>query len=173
MSPQYKISKEKFLNDDELAHMKKIIAKATPFNRLLIKMLLHTGARATEILNIVHDDLDLTNKTVLIRGLKGSNSRELPLPPKIFSDLLFLARANPYTPVFNISYQRLWQIWTEHCPVRKGPHSARHTVGINLHKKHKDLNLVKIVLGHKSITNTMVYAEYNYSQTELRRLVLA
>lgn len=168
----YAITKEKFLNPSELKYFYKIISKATPFNRLLIKMLLHTGARAQEILNIQANDLDLENKTVMIRGLKKSNDRELPLPPQLFAKLLEQSRVEPTRPVFDISYIRLYQIWNEHCPTRgKGPHAARHTVGINLYKKHNNLNLVKLVLGHKSITNTIIYSEYVFKTSELRKLV--
>lgn len=168
----YEITVKKFLSPEEHAHFLKNLRTATEFNRVLIKTLLHTGARAQEVLNIRPEDLDHQNKSVFIRGLKNSNNRELPFPPKLFAELARLARENPYTPIFDICYQRLYQIWTHHCPVKKGPHSARHTVGINLYKKTNNLNLVKLVLGHKSISNTMIYSEYTFSRSELRKLVL-
>ena len=169
----YQLSKDKHLTDEELEHFKRNLKSATPFNKTLILMLLHTGARASEVLNITEADLDHKQKTVMIRGLKDSNDRELPLPPKLFAETARLARENPNGKPFDISYQRLYQIWRFHCPVEKGPHSARHTVGLNLYKKHNNLNLVKLVLGHKAISNTMIYAEYAFTQNELRKLVLA
>ncbi|CAM5999402.1 unnamed protein product [Sphagnum balticum] len=39
-------------------------------------------------------------------------------------------------------------------------------------QKTKDLRLVQVALGHRNITNTMVYADYIYSQQELRKLIL-
>ncbi|HMN69805.1 MAG TPA: hypothetical protein PKC28_14775 [Bdellovibrionales bacterium] len=43
---------------------------------------------------------------------------------------------------------------------------------MRLYKKSKDLRLVQVALGHRNITNTMVYADYVYSQQELRKLIL-
>ena len=52
-----------------------------------------------------------------------------------------------------------------------GAHSAQHAWAA-LYQKTKDLRLVQVALGHRNITNTMIYADYVYSQQELRRLIL-
>ena len=143
---------------------------AKPLNAALIWTLLLTGARAQEVLNITHKDLDHQNKTILIRGLKNSNDREIPIPNWLFKSITKL------TPVdgrpFPISYPRLWQIWTFHCKAKKGPHSARHSFAINLYKRTNNLNLVKLALGHKSISNSIIYAEYAFTTSELRKLIV-
>jgi integrase/recombinase XerC len=56
--------------------------------------------------------------------------------------------------------------------VHKKLHGLRHTFAIRLYKKTKDIRLVQVALGHRNITNTMVYADYAYSQQELRKLIL-
>jgi integrase/recombinase XerC len=56
--------------------------------------------------------------------------------------------------------------------VPKKFHSLRHTFAIELYQKTKDLRLVQVALGHRNITNTMIYADYVYSQQELRKLIL-
>jgi len=74
--------------------------------------------------------------------------------------------------LFPISYHRLYQIWHQYRPVAKKFHSLRHTFAIRLYRKTKDLRLVQVALGHRNITNTMIYADYIYSQQELRKLIL-
>jgi integrase/recombinase XerC len=67
---------------------------------------------------------------------------------------------------------RLYQIWQFYRPVPKKFHALRHTFAIELYQKTKDLRLVQVALGHRNITNTMIYADYIYSQQELKKLIL-
>ncbi len=131
---------------------------------------IHTGVRAQEILNINIDDLDTYDEVVYIKGLKGSNDREIPLPSWLFKECLKLPPKNGR--LFPITYNRLLQIWHMYRPVHKKFHSLRHTFAIKLYKKTKDLRLVQVALGHRNITNTMVYADYIYTQQEMRKLIL-
>ena len=109
-------------------------------------------------------------KTILLKGLKGSNDREIPIPDWLFNEVQKLAPTSGR--LFPVSYSRLRQIWEFYRPVPKKFHSLRHTFAIGLYKKTRDLRLVQVALGHRNITNTMVYADYVYSQQELRRLIL-
>ena len=131
---------------------------------------LRTGARATELLNLTTQDLNSYDKTVFIRGIKNSNDREIPLPEDLFRILYNLPTQQ--NRIFPISYNRLRQIWELYRPVQKSFHSLRHTFAIRLYQKTKDIRLVQVALGHRNITNTMIYADYVYSQQELRRLIL-
>lgn len=74
--------------------------------------------------------------------------------------------------LFPITYSRLKAIWYEYRPVPKKLHSLRHTFAIVQLKKHGRLDVIKRLLGHKNIQNTMVYADYAYSAEELRKLVV-
>jgi len=74
--------------------------------------------------------------------------------------------------IFPITYNRYRQIWEMYRPTHKKLHSLRHTFAIELYKKTKDIRLVQFALGHRNITNTMIYADYVYSQQELRKLIL-
>lgn len=169
-------------------------------NVLLLKMALSTGARATELLNIKKSDFDVKAKSVLLYGIKGSNDREIPLESKLFSSLQNyiqstgdemgrvkskpksvdefamtkdgrrLSRGGEY--LFDITYPRLVQIWLNYRPVEKSFHALRHTFAIRLYKKNRDIRLLQFALGHRNIANTMIYADYVYSQEELRRLIL-
>lgn len=144
-----------------------------PRNCLAIMVALKTGARAQEVLNLKKSDMNAYDQSLFITGLKGSNDRELPVNDRLYEDLELYARPlQSSQPLFDLSYHRLRQIWCEYRPVAKKFHSLRHTFAIHLYKKTKDLRLLQVALGHRNVANTMIYADYVYSQTELRRLIL-
>lgn len=139
--------------------------------RLLIELALRTGGRASEILALTKADLNAHEQTVFLKGLKGSNDREIPLSGPLFKRLSLYAENLPRQKIFNISYRQFNRVWEMYRPVPKKLHSLRHTFAIELYKKHRDLRLVQVALGHRNIQNTMVYAEYHYATTELRKLI--
>ena len=172
---RYSLNKTKYLLDpevDRLVHILNTYKDDDLRNCTLLWLLLHTGGRAQEILNILKSDLNNFEETVLIRGIKGSNDRELPLPKWLFQRLLRAAELSNSDRVFPITYNRLRQIWELYRPTPKKIHSLRHTFAIRLYKKTRDLRLVQVALGHRNITNTMIYADYVYSQQELKKLIL-
>lgn len=169
----YQINKTKYLLDDERERLERILMgniDKDPRNCLLLLTLLHTGARASEVLNIRVGDLN--SGTVLIRGLKGSDDREVPVPDFLYARLTSAASKSTSGVVFDICYQRLNQIWRMYRPVEKTLHSLRHTFAITQLRKHGRLDVIKKLLGHRRINNTMVYADYAYTNEEFRKLVL-
>lgn len=174
-SKRYALNKNKYLIEPELEHLENLLARFVDTKErdcLLITLALKTGARAQELLNIRKVDLNSFDQTVFIRGLKGSNDRELPLASPLFDRLNRFASKQSTDRIFNISYNRFRQIWDQYRPTPKKLHALRHTFAIRLYKKTRDLRLVQVALGHRSITNTMIYADYIYTQDELRKLIL-
>jgi integrase/recombinase XerC len=175
-APRYALNKNKYLLDPEVERLERILEQSIqlePRDCLLLYLGLRTGARATELLELRHADLNSYDGTVFIRGIKGSNDRELPVHPALFEKLLAYSQNVPRNDgLFPIGYHRLRQVWDWYRPVPKKFHSLRHTFAIRLYRKTKDLRLVQVALGHRNITNTMVYADYVYSQQELKKLIL-
>lgn len=172
---RYSLNKNKYLLPPEVERLEKILdtyKDKDPRNYLIIQLALKTGGRAQEILNLGKSDLNTYDESVYIRGIKGSNDREIPLTSELFKRLYRYAESQDGFRIFDISYDRLYQIWDQYRPVHKKFHSLRHTFAIKLYQKTKDIRLVQVALGHRNITNTMIYADYVYSQTELRRLIL-
>jgi integrase/recombinase XerC len=175
-SSRYALNKNKYLLDPEVDRLERILQSdidQSPRDVLILMLALKTGARATELLELRHADLNNYDKTLFIRGIKGSNDRELPLQPQLFDRLWNFSKTVPQNGgLFPIGYHRLRQVWDWYRPVPKKFHSLRHTFAIRLYRKTKDLRLVQVALGHRNITNTMVYADYHYSQQELKKLIL-
>jgi integrase/recombinase XerC len=176
MAVRYALNKNKYLLDPEVERLEKTLFLNTNLTHrdvILLELALRTGARATELLELRHVDINLYDNTLFIRGIKGSNDRELPLPKVLFERLVEYAQTTDRNGgLFPIGYHRLRQIWDWYRPVPKKFHSLRHTFAIRLYRKTKDIRLVQVALGHRNITNTMVYADYIYSQQELKKLIL-
>ena len=188
-SRRYALNKNKYLLEPEaekLEFLLKSHLKNDRRNCTLLFTALYTGARAQELLNLKYVDLNGYDQTVFIQGIKNSNDRELPVPSWLFESLTNLSQAPKLnssasnqskiavssTYLFPISYNRLRQIWQLYRPVHKKFHALRHTFAIRLYRKTKDIRLLQVALGHRNITNTMIYADYVYSQHELKRLIL-
>jgi len=171
MSKRYELNHSKFLSDEEQEALLRVL-DINERDGLFIMLALKTGARMSELLAIARADINERNQTVFIIGLKDSNDREIPLEKSIFKALMDRAQALPkHARVFPICRQRVFQIWERYRPnPDKGFHSLRHTFAVNLYKRHKDIILVKTALGHRSLKNTMIYADFIYSTESLRKI---
>ncbi len=167
------MNKNKFLSSSELLHLEtqlKPHLKLGNRDALLITVAAKTGARASEVLALTKADLNMSERSVFIRGLKNSNDREIPLPLQLFQQLAKYVEPLAETDkLFDISYPRLHQIWQWYKPCEKKFHALRHTFAINLYRNTKNIHLVKTALGHKSIGNSLIYLEFVTSQDDLKK----
>ncbi len=175
MQKRYSLNKNKYLLPNEIEHFERLLEDhidSDARNCLALLLALKTGGRAQEILNLKKSDLNSSDESVFIQGLKGSSDREIPIKSSLFKKLTKYAQATDGDKLFPISYNRFRQIWDLYRPAQKKLHSLRHTFAIQLYRKTKDIRLVQVALGHRNVMNTMIYADYVYSQTELRKLIL-
>jgi len=167
------ITKDKFLTDKEIKSMFDMLStsKTIPYKtRVMIELAYYTGARASELLDLRLSDLIPDSKSVFIYGLKGGLSRELPIPQTVWVKAHKLASEDPDGFVFGNGYQWLKKEWAKYRPNKsKVFHSLRHTFGVRLYQKTRDIHLVKTAMGHKSILSTQIYVNFAYSQNELRK----
>lgn len=160
MYHQPPLTREKFLTDSELSQLRSVIKKYPCRDSTLIHTYIATGARASEVLNIHISDLDLELNMILIKGLKGSNNRRISISSALLKEIHTLALANEHGKPFPIGYKRVAAIWQEYRPCNKPLRSLRHSFGVGVYKATKDIYLVQKSLGHRSITNTMIYMDY-------------
>jgi integrase len=171
----YQLDQSKFLSDKDLERLTDTLKRnryKDPRNVLLLELILATGGRGAEVLEIKRCDIH-PNKTVFIKGKKKSSNREIPLETGLYERLLeHCKETKPKELVFPITPRRLRQIWDCYRPVNKGVHCLRHTFALNHYKRTRDLRLIQTALGHKNIQNTMIYADYVYQTEEFRKLLL-
>lgn len=145
-------------------------------DRALLEVLYGTGARISEAVGLDVDDLDLVDRTVLLRG-KGSKERVVPIGSYACEAVdAYLTRARPElvalgkgTPGLflnarggRLSRQSAWAVLVKAAD-RAGvtrdvsPHTLRHSFATHLLDGGADVRVVQELLGHASVTTTQVY----------------
>lgn len=123
-------------------------------------ILLYTGFRINELLNILTDDVNLEE-----RYLKGGNKtkasidRIVPIHDKIFDFImnrydknekyLFRNRLGDHFKYSNFKRERFERLMDD-LKMNHTPHDTRHTVATNLHIRGADKIAIRQILGHAS-----------------------
>ncbi|WP_167108427.1 site-specific tyrosine recombinase XerD [Amycolatopsis granulosa] len=145
-------------------------------DRALLELLYSTGARISEAVGLDVDDVDRTERTVLLDG-KGGKQRLVPIGrPAVEALEAYLVRARPVlarrghgtSALFlnargtRLSRQSAWQVLkatAERAGIASGvsPHTLRHSFATHLLEGGADVRVVQELLGHASVTTTQVY----------------
>lgn len=144
----------------------------TPRNRALIWLLVDTGVRVSEAVNLVREDIQ--EETIIVSGKTGE--REVPISPETGDMLLDLVpggclfvgsrgkltRAGAYR-VVRLAFSKAG------IPARKrGPHTLRHTFGRQYIMAGGDLVSLQRILGHADIKTTRIYVELDMRDITLQ-----
>jgi integrase/recombinase XerD len=144
--------------------------------RALLETLYSTGARISEAVGLDLDDIDVTERTVLLDG-KGGKQRLVPIGRPALDALdAYLVRARPglaaggrgSPAVFlnvrggRLSRQSAWQtlkVAAEQAGLTASvsPHTLRHSFATHLLEGGADVRVVQELLGHASVTTTQIY----------------
>ncbi|HJU46192.1 MAG TPA: tyrosine-type recombinase/integrase [Chitinophagaceae bacterium] len=143
-------------------------------DKMVIQLLYNTGMRRSELVNIRESHIDQGYKTLKVLG-KGNKERILPLSPALLTTVsLYMQEKRKQLERFDTDYllvkasgkklsagdvynsvkKYLKQVTTAE---RKSPHVLRHTFATHLMNNGADLNSVKELLGHASLSSTQVY----------------
>lgn len=141
---------------------------------------LELGMRASEVTNLLLDDIDWKNSTITIRSSKTSRSRILPLPVRLGRALVcYLKNGRPKTEFRNIFIRysvpkgKPITVYILRAAMRSahkkagnenrfwGTHVFRHTTATMMHQRGATLKEVADILGHKCIDTTTIYTKLN------------
>jgi len=146
-------------------------------NRLILKIIIYTGIRVSEMLNLKIKDIFKEDDIYMlqIRG-KGNKPRVVMIKCNIIeNDLqnwLNQRVCNSDILVCNQKGDRLTQAYVSRivenilisAGIRKeknGAHMLRHSFATLLYSKHKDLILVQEALGHADINTSRIYTHFD------------
>ncbi len=146
-------------------------------NRLIIKMIIYTGIRVSEMLNLKMRDIFKEDDVYIlqVKG-KGNKPRVVMIKASIIeNDLqnwLNMRICNDDLLVCNKKGNRLTQAYVSRivenilisAGIRKeknGAHMLRHSFATLLYQKHHDLILVQEALGHADINTSRIYTHFD------------
>ena len=150
--------------------------------KTIITFFYFTGVRRIELINIKESDINMDSSTIRIMG-KRSKERIIPMLPKLKKSIvdylylrsqefnketleyLFVSRSGS-----QLSEKYVYRTVNEYFKlvspkVKKAPHVLRHSFATHLINEGADINSVKELLGHSSLSATQVY-----SHTSMERI---
>lgn len=155
-------------------------------NRLIILLLLYTGVRVSELVNVKLRDVDLLSMNLTIAWGKGGKRREIPLKGDIieslkeylqgerkdnkFADSEYLILTNRSAKMDRDAVNRLLKRVETKLNIIMHPHKYRHTFCTRLLKRGVELTTVAKLAGHSSIQTTASFY-INTSQKDKREAV--
>lgn len=83
----------KYLSQDERIRFEQEAFHCDPYTKNFCRLLLWTGARVSEIMNLKASDIDISNQAIIIRTLKQRRNdvfRQIPLERSLIKDLSHL-----------------------------------------------------------------------------------
>ncbi|MGM9600679.1 MAG: site-specific tyrosine recombinase/integron integrase [Faecousia sp.] len=142
--------------------------------KALVEFLVSTGCRLSEVTQLRADDLNFSDRSVLVTG-KGDKDRvvyfsvraRLMLQEYIKErkggDGLFVSTKAPYLPLKQRAIQRIIQAISERAglSIRVHPHLLRHTFATHALNAGMDVTAIQRLLGHEDISTTQIYAAMN------------
>lgn len=148
-------------------------------DRTVVEFLYLTGMRRSELINLRDTDVDLSAGQVRVTG-KREKQRVIPLSAgfvKSLDSYLKTRSENGFTgnwffvtdrgnkmydrAVYNIVTRYLAMVTTIE---KKSPHVLRHTFATHMLNRGADLNSIKELLGHASLSATQVYTHNTFEQ---------
>jgi len=132
-------------------------------DKLIVSLLLDTGLRAKELLSVTVSDVNLNNRSIIVRNTKNGEARVVFFTEKTAKLLsAYLQRNNlkPEDKLFKITYHALYRKLKrigKKLGIDLRPHVLRHTFATNAIRKGVQLPIVQRLLGHKDIRTTQIY----------------
>ena len=147
-------------------------------NKLIIHLLLDTGVRVSELVNIKVHDIDVEERIIKVFG-KGSKERFVFFTSKTKELLInyFIKRKEKaITDNLLINYkgekltersvQKIIKLVGEKIGLDIHPHLLRHTFATDLLNKGADIRMIQELLGHENLDTTQIYTHVSNSRVK-------
>lgn len=181
----------KTLTTEELFAVLKAARTRSTRDHAMVLLAYRHGLRASEVIGLTLEDVDLRTQSIDIQRLKGSKHtvqalqahRGQPLldeltalkawlseRPKDGSPFLFISQKGG-----RLSRMQFWRIVRACCVAadvpadRAFPHILKHSLGSHLIEADVNLAIVQQALGHTSISSTMHYVHVSDEQADTER----
>lgn len=149
-------------------------------NLFLIELLYLTGLRTDELVVLKDVDIDLISSTMHVHG-KGNKDRVIPISPKtnkLFVEYIKvrneeIENRTPYLFVRKngkqLYHRMVYAIVNKHLSdVKtlsvKSPHVLRHSFATVMLNSGAEINAVKNLLGHASLSSTQIYTHVTFKE---------
>ena len=149
-------------------------------DRFIIELLYLTGMRREELVMLKDTDVDLLSNVLLVKG-KGNKERLIPISEKtnkLFTEYITIRNKKienrtPYLFVRRSGKQlysgMVYAIVNKHLSEVKtlsvkSPHVLRHSFATSMLNNGAEINAVKSIMGHASLSSTQIYTHITFNE---------
>lgn len=137
--------------------------------RAMVELFCSSGVRCEEFTNLLVSDIDIRNRTVLVRNGKGGKSRKTFMSDVAADHLekYLNERKDESTVLFRTKQGRQYTVGgirkvIRDLGIRAGvegvhPHRFRRTFATNLYKRGMDIHEIQKLMGHSNVQTTLMY----------------
>ncbi len=167
--------------EEEVERYYNVVWKAKNFqDMLIIKTLLYTGVRVSELINIHLDDVDYSHCQIMIKAGKGKKDRVVPFPSS-FREVLAMHAENMHEKEATYLFESTWKRRYTDRGIRKilakyakaaeisagiSPHMLRHFLLTWLKKQGIDDSLIQPYSGHATRQSLEVYSKLSIKEAQ-------
>ncbi len=185
VSPKMDSKLPQFVPEEDLEHVfsDDIFGKdfAGLRDMLVVEMLYTTGIRLSELRNLKHADVDLSQKTIKVLG-KRQKERIIPITNNLIQTITSYISEKEELPFEveqkyllitdkgkHIYEKKIYRIVNHYLSLvttisKKSPHILRHSFATHLLNNGADLNAIKELLGHANLSATQVYTHNTFEK---------
>ncbi len=166
-----------FLTIEEVEELLNLPDLSTPIgkrDKAILELMYSTGLRASEIIELRMEDLEMDEGFVYVMG-KGGKKRIVPTGEtalkylRIYLNVRDKFLEDKSTPFLFLNYkgetltrQGLWKIIKSYgkkigIADKLTPHTLRHSFATHLLERGADLRSIQVMLGHSRISTTQIY----------------
>jgi integrase/recombinase XerD len=131
--------------------------------RIFVELILQTGLRFSEAINLKKADVNWNTGTMVIRETKGNVDRVVFVDKKLLQELQLMAMKNSefVLPCHYNTYKLNLSKISKQLGIRVFSHAFRHTFATRFDREMHDPSALQIILGHKSLSTTQRYTHLN------------
>ena len=158
-----------------------INAASTKRDRLILELLYSSGPRVSEVVSLKKRELNLEERTAMVRGGKGNKDRLIILSSTWAEEIKeYLASKKSESeyvfsnefgkPISVDTVQRIVRKCRKQAGIKKNitPHSFRHSFATHLLEAGESIRRIQELLGHSDLSTTQIYTKV--SKDELKKV---
>jgi integrase/recombinase XerD len=138
-------------------------------NKAVLSVMLNMGLRLNEVCNLKPGDLTLTKSKLKIVNGKGNKDRILFINDNVLALIEEWRKIRPKSEWFFCTLeghrlsdkylQALVPRYAKKAGIEKkiSPHTLRHTYATDYYRQTKDIQTLRLILGHSNIATTTIY----------------
>ena len=149
-----------FLSEQEIKNLLETVESSRKSNELksIFKICLSTGARINEVVQLKGSQLSKYKITYI--NTKGKKNRTIPISKELYEEIHKPTNDRLFSCSYGVAYKWLTKA-LPYLPDGQATHVLRHTFASHFMINGGNILVLKEILGHSKIDQTMVYAHFS------------